>query len=104
MDTGTVTIEVAPTGEPQPSDFTNQFIGDAGPNPFQGTNVDDWIDGKDGRDNINGKDGDDYIIAGPGNDWIRAWWQWRRHLPVRDWRRRHQASLTGRTASTKSAW
>ena len=69
-DTATVTIEVAPAGEPQPSDYTNQFFGDAGPNPIQGTNVDDWIDGGDGRDNINAKGGDDYIIAGPGNDWF----------------------------------
>ena len=67
-DTGTIEITVSAPGAPQPGDYTNQFFGDAGNNPIQGTNVDDWIDGGDGRDNINGGAGNDYIIAGPGND------------------------------------
>ena len=66
---GPVPTTVPPvTGTPQPSDYANQFYGDAGNNPIKGTALGDWIEGGDGNDKINGGAGDDYIIAGAGND------------------------------------
>ena len=69
-DQAAVTIAVSMASDYLPSDYDNQFYGDAGPNPIMGTALNDWIEGGDSRDNINGKAGDDYIIAGPGNDWF----------------------------------
>jgi len=67
---GPVPTTVPPvTGTPQPSDYANQFYGDAGNNPIKGTALGDWIEGGDGNDKINGGAGDDYIIAGAGTSY-----------------------------------
>ena len=67
-DGGIGNIDLPPGFDPDK--FENQFFGDIGSNPFQGTGQPDWIDGAGGRDNIHGGAGGDYIIAGPGNDWF----------------------------------